>query len=56
MNIVFLQFTLRDQGPLHRTKLGTLWNASLGEHSTQETIDVEDERQTGTSFGHHWAV
>lgn len=56
MNVVFLQFTLRDQGPLHRTELRALWNASLGEHSTQETINVEDERQTGTGLSHHRPV
>lgn len=56
MNVVFLQFTLGNQGSFHRTKLCALWDASLGEHPTQEAIDVEDQRQTGPGFGHHWPV
>lgn len=56
MNVVFLQFTLRDQGPLYRTKLSTLWNASLGEHPPKETINVEDQRETGSGLGHHRPV
>lgn len=56
MNVVFLQFTLRYQGSLHRTKLCALWDASLGKHTTQEAIDVEDQRQTGTGLGHHRPV
>lgn len=56
MNVVFLQFTLRNQGSLHRTKLGALRDASLGEHPAQEAIDVEDQRQAGPGLGHHWTV
>lgn len=53
MNVVFLQFTLRDQGRLHRAKLCALWDASLGEHPAQEAINIEDQRQTGTRLGQH---
>lgn len=56
MNVVFLQFALRDQGPLHRAELRALWDASLGEHPTQETVNVEDERQTGAGLRHHRPV
>lgn len=56
MNVVFLQFALRNQGSLHRTKLRALWDASLGEHPAQETINVEDQRQAGPGFGHHRPV
>lgn len=56
MNVVFLQFALRNQGSLHRTELCALWDASLGEHPAQEAIDVEDQRQTGPSLGHHRPV
>lgn len=56
MNVVFLQFILRNQGTLHRTKLCALWDASLGEHPAQEAIYVEDQRQTGPGLGHHRPV
>ncbi len=56
MNVVILQFTLRNQRSLHRTKLCALWNASLGENAAQEAIDVKDQRQTGPSLGHHGPV
>lgn len=56
MNVVFLQFTLRHQRCLHWTKLGTLWDASLGENPSQEAIYVEDQRKTGPSLGHHRPV
>lgn len=56
MNEVVLQFTLRSQGSLHRTKLCALRDAPLGEHSAQEAIDVEDQRQTGPGLGHHRPV
>lgn len=47
MNVMILQFTLRYQRCFHRTKLCAFWDASLGEHPTQEAIDVEYQRQTG---------
>lgn len=56
MNVVVLQFSLRQQGSLHRTKLRALWDASLGEDTTQEAVDVEDQRQTGPGLGHHGPV
>lgn len=56
MNVVVLQFTLRNQGSLHRSKLSALWDASLGEHPTQEAIDVQNQRQTGPGLGHHRPV
>lgn len=55
-NVVILQFTLRNQGSLHRTKLCALWDASLGEHPAQEAVDVEDQRQTGPGLGHDRSV
>lgn len=56
MNVVLLQLTLRNQRRLHRTELRALWDASLGEDSTQEAVDEEDQRQTGAGFGHHRPV
>ena len=56
MKIVVLQLALRKQGRLHRAKLGALWDASLGEHATQEAVDVKDQRQAGPGLGHHGPV
>lgn len=56
MNVVVLQFTLRNQRSLHRTKLCALWDASLGEHAAQEAVDVEGQRQAGPRLGHHGPV
>lgn len=56
MNVVLLQLALRNQRRLHWAKLRALWDASLGEDSTQEAIDEEDLRQAGTGFGHHRPV
>lgn len=56
MNVVFVKFTLRNQGSLHWSKLRALWDASLGEHPAQEAIDVKDQRQTGPGLGRHRPV
>lgn len=56
MDVVVLQFALTDQVSLHRTELRALGDASLGEHSAQEAIDVEDQRQAGSGLGHHGPV
>lgn len=56
VNIVILQLALRNQRRLHWAKLRALWDASLGEDSTQEAVDEEDLWQTGTGFRHHRPV
>ena len=53
MDVVVLQFALRNQGSLRRAELCAFWDVSLGEHPPQEAIHVEDQRQTGTGLGHH---
>lgn len=56
VNVVVLQLALWNQWPLHRTKLCALWDASLRKHSAQETVNVQDQRKTGSCFGHHRPV
>lgn len=56
MNVVLLQVGLTNHGSLHGSKLSAFWDASLGEHPSQEAIGVEDQRQTGPGLGHHRAV
>lgn len=56
MNVVLLQFTLRNQRRLHGTKLCALRDTSFGEYPTQEAVDVEDQRQACTGLGHHRPV
>lgn len=52
MDVVILQLVLGNQRSLHRAKLCALWDPSLREDSTQEAVDVEDQRQTGPGLGH----
>lgn len=56
VNVVVLQLALWNQWPLHRTKLCALWDASLRKHSAQEAVNVQDQRKTGSCFGHHRPV
>lgn len=56
MNITVFQLGLPDEGPLHRAKLGALRDAPLGEHTSKEPIDVEDQGQAGSGPGEHRAV
>lgn len=56
MNVVVLQVALTDQRSFYGSKLSALWDASLGEHTSQEAVDVEDQWQTGPGPGHHWPV
>lgn len=40
MDVVALQLALGNKGSLQRSKLCTLWDASLGEHPTKESVNV----------------
>lgn len=56
VDVVVLQFTLRTQRRLDRAELRALRDAPFGEDSTQEAIDVKDQRQTGPGPGQHRPV
>lgn len=56
MNIAIFQLRSPDQRPLHWAELGALGNPSFGEHSSEEPIYVEDQRQARSCPGEHRPV
>ncbi len=56
VDVRVLQFALSHQRPLYRTELCAFGDPSLGKDSAQEAVDIQDERKTGPSLGHHRAA
>ena len=56
MDVTVLQLRFPDQWPLHGAKLGALGDAPLGEHTAQEPVNVEHQREAGPCPRQHRPV